>query len=57
MAHVMIKKETCDLPYLDTYTIGFEAFKNYVMGKDDGQPKTPVWAEGITGVPATTIEQ
>jgi len=57
MAYVMIKKEICDLPYLDTYTIGFEAFKNYVMGKDDGQPKTPVWAEGITGVPATTIEQ
>jgi DmsA/YnfE family anaerobic dimethyl sulfoxide reductase A subunit len=57
MAYVMIKKKICDLPYLDTHTIGFEAFKNYVTGKDDGQPKTPVWAEGITGVPAPTIEQ
>jgi len=57
MAYVMIKKEIHDLPYLDTYTIGFEAFKNYVMGKDDGQPKTPIWAEKITGVSATIIEQ
>ena len=36
-------------------TIGFDQFKNYILGKEDGQPKTPEWAEAITGVPADVI--
>ena len=29
---------------------------DYVIGKEDEVPKTPKWAEAITGVPAPTIE-
>lgn len=56
MAYVMIKEGLQDQRFLDTYTIGFDRFKDYVLGMEDGIPKTPAWAEAITGVPAATIE-
>ncbi|MFB3886304.1 MAG: molybdopterin-dependent oxidoreductase [Thermodesulfobacteriota bacterium] len=57
MAYVMIKGKLQDQAFLDRYTVGFEPFKDYVEGKEDGIPKTPAWAEPITGVPAATIEK
>ena len=57
MAYVMIDDDRYDRHFMDTHTIGFEAYQNYVTGKEDGLPKTPAWAEAITGVPAATIEQ
>jgi len=56
MAYVIIYSNLHDQPFLDTYTIGFDQFKQYVLGENDGQPKTPAWAEAITGVPAPVIE-
>lgn len=56
MAYVMIKENLQDQKFLDTYTTGFDRFKDYVMGVEDGIAKTPVWAEAITYVPAATIE-
>ncbi|MBF8265339.1 MAG: molybdopterin oxidoreductase, partial [Dehalococcoidia bacterium] len=57
MAHVIISKNLHDQPFIDKYSIGFDQFKDYVLGKEDGIPKTPAWAEPITGVPADTIEK
>lgn len=57
MAQVMIENNLYDRKFLDAHTHGFEIYKDYVMGKVDGIPKTPSWAEAITGVPADTIEQ
>ena len=56
MAYVMIKENLQDQKFLDTYTIGFDKFKDYVVGVEDGVPKTPAWAEAITGVSADIIE-
>ncbi len=56
MAYVMIKENLQDQKFLDTFTIGFDKFKNYVIGADDGIAKTPAWAEAITEVPTATIE-
>ncbi len=56
MAHVMIKENLQDQQFLDSYTVGFDQFKDYVMGVEDNLPKTPEWAEAITGVPAEIIE-
>jgi len=56
MAYVMIRENLHDERYLDTYTVGFDRFRDYVLGTEDKVPKTPGWAETITGVPARTIE-
>ena len=55
MAHVIIDKNLQDQAFLDKYSVGFEKFREYVMGTEDGVPKTPQWAEEITGVSAETI--
>jgi anaerobic dimethyl sulfoxide reductase subunit A len=55
MAYVIITDNLHDQAFLDRYTVGFERFKDYVLGREDGTPKTPVWAEAITGVPANKI--
>ena len=55
MAYVMIKEGLQNQEFLDTYTVGFDKFRDYVTGTDDGIPKTPLWAESITSVQATTI--
>lgn len=55
IAYVWLKDDSYDKKYLETHTIGFEQFKQYVLGKEDGIPKTPKWAAQITAVPARKI--
>jgi len=55
MAHTMITEDLQDQIFLDTYTFGFDKFRDYVLGVEDGVEKTPAWAEAITGVPASSI--
>jgi anaerobic dimethyl sulfoxide reductase subunit A len=57
MAYVMIEENLHDQAFLDKYTVGFDKFKDYVTGLEDGIEKTPAWAEAITGVKAQTIEE
>ncbi len=57
MAYVIIKHGLQDQKFLDTYTVGFDKFRSYVIGGEDGVSKTPSWAEKITGVPRATIER
>jgi len=55
MAYVITAENLQNQTFLDRYTTGFEQFKDYVSGKEDGIAKTPAWAEDITGVPEATI--
>jgi trimethylamine-N-oxide reductase (cytochrome c) len=56
IAYLWIKKGTYDKDYVETHVYGFENFKKYVLGEEDGVPKTAKWASEITGVPARIIE-
>jgi anaerobic dimethyl sulfoxide reductase subunit A len=69
MAHVMITAGLHDAAFVATHCVGFdqsqmpavakdaESYKDYVLGTRDKTPKTPAWAEPITGVPRETIER
>jgi anaerobic dimethyl sulfoxide reductase subunit A len=55
MAHVIITEGLQDQTFIDRYTVGFEVYRDYVLGKEDGIARTPQWAETITRVPAEVI--
>ena len=55
MAYVIIAEELHDQDFIAKYTLGFDRYKDYVLGVEDGVPKTPQWAEEITTVSAEVI--
>ncbi len=56
IAYIWLTEGTYDKEYLDTHAIGHEKFFDYVLGKEDGLPKTPKWAAEKTGVPSRIIK-
>lgn len=56
MAYIIITEDLHDQVFIEKYTVGFDKYKEYVLGINDGNLKTPKWAEKITSVPALTIE-
>ena len=48
-------KNLVDRDFIKKYTVGYDAFIGYVLGKTDGVAKTPEWAERICGVKAADI--
>ncbi len=56
IAYVWITEDTYDKEYVKTHSVGFDKIKDYVLGKEDSIPKTPKWAEEITGVPSRIIK-
>jgi biotin/methionine sulfoxide reductase len=55
LAHTLIAEGLYDRTFLDTYTVGFEPLRAYLMGEADGRPKDAAWASDITQIPAETI--
>jgi trimethylamine-N-oxide reductase (cytochrome c) len=55
IAYVWVKEGLYDKEYVKTHTIGFDKWKAYLVGDEDGIPKTPEWQEKETGVPAKDV--
>ncbi len=56
IAYTWITEGNYDKEYVSTHTVGFDKFRDYVLGKEDGIAKTPKWAEAKCGVSSRTIK-
>lgn len=57
LAHTLDAEGLVDLTFVDSHTVGYDKFIAYVRGDDDGVPKSPGWATGLSDIPAETIRQ
>lgn len=55
IAYQWIVDDTYDHFYIENRTLGFDEFKAYILGEEDGIPKTPEWAGEKCGIPARRI--
>ena len=55
LAHVLATEGLADRGFLDEYCTGYDRFERYLLGTDDGVPKTPAWAAEISGLSAADI--
>ena len=56
IAYIWITEGTYDKEYIDKHAYGFDQFEDYVLGREDGVPKTPAWASEKCGVKEWTIK-
>jgi len=56
IVYVWLTEGTYDKDYIERYSVGFDKFADYVLGKEDGVAKTPKWAAEKCGVPSYTIK-
>jgi trimethylamine-N-oxide reductase (cytochrome c) len=55
IAYVWITEGLYDREYVAERTRGFEIWRDYILGKGDGRPKTPEWQEKEAGLPAREV--
>lgn len=55
LAHVLVTEGLHNPAFIQRYTVGFERFREYLLGTVDGQPKDPAWAADLTDIPAQQI--
>ena len=56
IAYTWLTEGAYDKEYVEKYAVGAEPFFDYVLGKEDGVPKTPDWASEKCGVKPWTIK-
>lgn len=55
ITYVWITEGLYDREYVEQRTTGFTQWSDYILGKDDGVPKTPEWQVDETGIPAKDV--
>jgi molybdopterin guanine dinucleotide-containing S/N-oxide reductase-like protein len=56
IAYVWLTENTYDKEYVAGHAVGFEEFKTYILGNNDGVAKTPARAADICDLPAHVIK-
>lgn len=56
MACELVLADRHDRSFLSTHCAGFERWRDYLLGQEDGVRKDAGWAEAITGIPAATLK-
>jgi biotin/methionine sulfoxide reductase len=56
LAHMLASEKLHDRGFLDRYTVGYERFEDYLLGRTDGFEKSPEWASGICGIGVDAIK-
>jgi molybdopterin guanine dinucleotide-containing S/N-oxide reductase-like protein len=54
--YMWVTEGTYKKDYVKTHAVGMDKVEEYVLGKEDGVPKTPEWASKKCGVPEWTIK-
>lgn len=57
LAYVLATEALADRAFLDRYCTGYDRFERYLLGLDDGVPKSPEWVEPICGLPADQLTE
>jgi biotin/methionine sulfoxide reductase len=55
LAYTLIVDGMFDEKFVCSHCVGFDRFKDYVLGLSDGLPKTPEWAAAISGQEASRL--
>ena len=55
LAYIMITNNSYNKVFIKKYTVGFDNFASYVLGKKNNVPCTPEWASSITNIPIKDI--
>lgn len=55
LAHTLIVEDLHDRDFLARYCVGFDRLERYVLGLDDGQPKSPEWASPLSDIEADEL--
>ena len=56
IAYVWMTEDLVDHDYIEKHSIGYDWFEYYILGHEDGVPKTPEWASQICGIPSRQIK-
>lgn len=56
MAYVLETKGLANQGFLSTHCVGYQRFRDYLLGLSDGQAKTPEWASNICSVDENNIQ-
>jgi len=55
LCHTLLVEDLHDKAFLARYTVGFDKFSDYLLGRTDSTPKDAAWAAAISGLEADTI--
>lgn len=55
LCHCLLTEGLHDTAFLDSHTVGFNRFADYLLGRTDGVAKTANWAAAICDIDAATI--